>query len=482
MTRNGDMRYPTRLWFAVLAAVLMASFALPAAAQSVVVNQNLLYRKTDENPGRRPLGNLPLWINRADCLVDDILTFKATVDIINDSAYSFEVWAGPSSADCTKPESRGVAANTCWLVHRSVPNIKIYDVNIRAQDIVSQNYPSAVSGGSVDTGGADGSGGTIGSGGTSGSGGTASGGTGGTSQSGVVGLVPGTTADCESGATASVVLTFMYLQSSTVVGTAAKWDKTGFDLAGPEAPSDINVSSGENRLRVSWNTTTPKDLLEWRFYCDPPPGAVLDAGLTSTTSDLGFARQAQVVDGGVGGSLGTGGTLGTGGEIATGGGTASGGAVGTGGGLGAGGDLDAGMGGGTATGGVTGSGGATSGKSCGDQPSDLVQGQVPSEAYRCGTTTGPTQRDGYAEGLENGRMYSVGMVGVDKVGNVGKLSEIECGEPKLYTDFFELYKKFGGQAGGGVCAISRGNGLAPAGLGALSLVGLGLLRRRKRND
>jgi LPXTG-motif cell wall-anchored protein len=75
------------------------------------------------------------------------------------------------------------------------------------------------------------------------------------------------------------------------------------------------------------------------------------------------------------------------------------------------------------------------------------------------------------------------MVGVDTVGNVGKLSEIECGAPVLHTDFFELYKKFGGKGGGGICSISRGGELAPAvGLGALSLVGLGFLRRRKRND
>jgi hypothetical protein len=188
----------------------------------------------------------------------------------------------------------------------------------------------------------------------------------------------------------------MYVQSSTVVGTAAKWDQTSFDVEPPDAVYSIAVEPDESRLLVKWSTTTPDDLQEWRFYCEPAPGAAVD--------------------------------------------TASG----------------------------------NSGDSCLDVPTVLVPGEVPSQDNLCGTATGATRRESPTEGLENGVNYAVGVLGVDRVGNVGGLSVVACGIPEPQPGSPE-------PGCGGFCSVSRREGPTPAaGFGALSLVGLGLLRRRGR--
>jgi MYXO-CTERM domain-containing protein len=369
------------------------------------------------------------------------------------------VWAGGGSTDCSKSDNRGVASNACWLVYRATPRGATWQIDIRAQDIVAQNYPSKT--GSLGSGGSGGTNGSGGTGGTSGSGGTATGGTGGTTTTSSI-LTPGTAATCEEGgASDALLLTFMFVQNNAVVGTTAQWNQTGVDVTPPPPPSGVTVEPGENRLLVKWTTDTPNDLLEWRFYCDPKQGAVMDmGGLINGTSTWGSSRQA--LEAGVGGSPGTSGDSGVGGN-------------------GAGGGLDAGSGGASAAGGTSGSGG--SGENCLDVPTILVAGEVPPEANLCGKATGDTQRDGHADGLANNVAYAVGMVGVDERGNVGKLSDVKCGMPVPQTDGFELYKEYGGKGGGGFCSVSsRRDGLSPAiGLGALSVVGLGLLRRRKRN-
>jgi hypothetical protein len=124
--------------------------------------------------------------------------------------------------------------------------------------------------------------------------------------------------------------------------------------------------------------------------------------------------------------------------------------------------------------GTSGAGGSTSGDSCLGVPTVLAPGEIPPEDNRCGTATGYTTRAGYTDGLLNDVNHAVGVLGVDKAGNVGELSEVACGIPELHTEG-------PGERGGRSCSLSRGEGLTPAaGLGALSLVGLGLLRRRGR--
>jgi hypothetical protein len=88
------------------------------------------------------------------------------------------------------------------------------------------------------------------------------------------------------------------------------------------------------------------------------------------------------------------------------------------------------------------------------------------------------------EGLENGRTYAVAIGATDPYLNVGELSALSCATPVLLDDFFEVYRKSGGGAGGGFCSL-EGAG-APAGSLAL-VVGVSgavaaLVRRRLRGS
>src|SRR5262249_3734924 len=105
--------------------------------------------------------------------------------------------------------------------------------------------------------------------------------------------------------------------------------------------------------------------------------------------------------------------------------------------------------------------------------------------YYCGESTAVAGSEIDVSGLDNGRTYAVAIAAVDKVGNVGKLSALECASPAEATDFYESYRGRGGQAGGGLRAMrpwTRGASmLAPVGFGsALLLFGGRRLARRKR--
>jgi len=72
-------------------------------------------------------------------------------------------------------------------------------------------------------------------------------------------------------------------------------------------------------------------------------------------------------------------------------------------------------------------------------------------------------------------------LGRDKVGNVGRLSLLACGTPEPVDDFYEIYRKAGGEAGGGfcgMCAVGDGARRAPLSIGGALLLALGLLARR----
>ncbi len=84
-------------------------------------------------------------------------------------------------------------------------------------------------------------------------------------------------------------------------------------------------------------------------------------------------------------------------------------------------------------------------------------------------------------GLQNGIPYGIAVAAIDKYLNVSELSTIVYAEPIPTVDFYTEYKRMGGDAQGGYCAIARGR----PGPGMLAVAGLGLalalvLRRRRR--
>jgi hypothetical protein len=83
--------------------------------------------------------------------------------------------------------------------------------------------------------------------------------------------------------------------------------------------------------------------------------------------------------------------------------------------------------------------------------------------------------------LQNGVTYTVAVSAVDGSGNIGPPSTQACDYPALVSDFWLTYRKDGGGAGGGFCALQAVG--APAG-STVAFVGLGaaataLIRRRR---
>lgn len=272
-----------------------------------------------------------------------------------------------------------------------------------------------------------------------------------------------------------ITLTFVLLNGATV--SAFKQMTLVYDLLGPPPPTAIKAGSGDQRLIVNWTAGSTTDLVEYRFYCDPPP-----PGTTSTASFSPAAAGTTGIDAGTGATLGTGGSLTTGGTGGLAGATTGGvgGTFGT--------DSGAGTGGtATGTGGSStgGTGGSTTVALCSNT---LVQGSVPitvdtttgtwKELPNCGSV-GSTNTSGEARPLNNGTEYAVAVAGVDALGNIGPLSNVACGTPKAVTDFFEAYRNAGGSGGGGFCAIAARPAPGAAALLVAAFAARRLRRRRR---
>lgn len=267
----------------------------------------------------------------------------------------------------------------------------------------------------------------------------------------------GTQADCESTDFAGgidVAVYFMLIAGDTVNTSTTLQTATGLvmrvDLQGPSAPGGVSAGIGENRLVVKWDPSEEDDVAGYRVYCDPPPGSTASAP----------ASQPMAADGGSDASAaGAGGASGAGGLTS----------------LDAGADGSAGAAGSAGTAGAGTGGTGTGNAAC---PSALVSGARPDNKYRCGSTDSPFSDSATASSLINGTTYAVAVAAVDTAGNSGPLSAVACGTPQEVDDFFELYRRAGGNGGGGYCGISRTRNFGL--LGLLALAGLGLSFRRWR--
>ena len=245
--------------------------------------------------------------------------------------------------------------------------------------------------------------------------------------------------------------------SSSCSGWCTKWDEIEIDLRGPARPSKVSAGVGENMLLVEWDTAANKDINGYRLYCDPAPRGAS----TSTASYRPLADDAGITDG-----QGQAGSTSTGGTQSGAGGTGHAGST----------SLP-----GTPEVSAAGQQGTTPVAACGSGA--LVPGQRPDEAYRCGSVEGATASRANAQGLSNGIEYAVAVAAVDTVGNVGDLSNVACASPHELDDFFEVYRREGGNGGGGYCAATgRGHsGTLALAMGALLVAGA-LRQRRGRSS
>jgi hypothetical protein len=405
----------------------------PASGQTLtpITAKNVKRSRKATNEGR------PWAINYQDCVDDVKFTFSiAFSGVMTD--LSFAVWTGSAGSgyDCSQPSQRTVAGSDCRTLYG--PGEVNRQIMLTAQQLVSDH---GVDGCEEDISGRN------------------------------VNLyfaLVDSDGNPPGGATAS----------SSCSGWCSKWDEIEVDLRGPSQPSNVSAGVGENLLLVNWKTAANKDINGYRLYCYPAPrGASTstagyrpladDAGLGDTDGGVLVGQDdAGLTDGqGQAGSTSTGSTRAGAGGAGQAGSTSISGTA----------DLT-----------TAGQQGTASTSTATVAPCDsgvLAPGERPDEAYRCGSVEGATASRANAKGLSNGIEYAVAVAAVDTVGNVGELSNIACGTPHQLDDFFEVYRREGGNGGGGYCAAtgrSRSGTLALA-MGALLVAGA-LRQRRGRSS
>lgn len=215
--------------------------------------------------------------------------------------------------------------------------------------------------------------------------------------------------------------------------------QTSYDIAGPNAPSDLTLGSGNHLLiaKFTASTATTGDFRGYRAYCFPGPGASSGA-LSTKGTDGGLDVLDDATDAGDTGV----------------------------------GDADDAGDAGDASSETSTSDSGTRAENC---PSDdpFVPGELPRpelDQYICAdettTASGKLTISGFTNGapLQNGVTYAVAIGATDKQGNSGPLSSVVCAMPKETDDFYTVYRRAGGTAGGGWCAM--GSGKAPFGVAA----------------
>jgi hypothetical protein len=201
------------------------------------------------------------------------------------------------------------------------------------------------------------------------------------------------------------------------------------DLLGPPPPTDVSAGPGDGALLIDFSTSTEEDTNGYSVYCDDGTGvsAMGGGGAGPTTTGVG----------GAGGAGGAGVTS-----------TVAAGSLG-----------------------------------CGIS-SVLIPGQDPDPRFLVASQNAPTISAKTSNGkpMVNGQTYACAVAALDIVGNQGKLSNVICGTPQPNDDFFGQYRNDGGQAGGGLCSMSRGSTAFAAVAGALgaALLAFGARRRPRR--
>lgn len=254
-----------------------------------------------------------------------------------------------------------------------------------------------------------------------------------------------TDAVCGTVELTNLTLQFLYFSPGNLAQAAYKVDvPIQADTIGPVAPTGLKILPGNTRLSMSFNALGEGGVVELstiRAYCDPDPvGTVV-----STTCD---ASAEADVDGDATTSIDDAGCTTTTTPLTEGGSCASTAFV----------DRD--------------------GKKI--QPDNDFNAK-----YECGnlpaSSTGSVviARSLRGAPLENNRTYAVALAATDSFLNVGTLSEVQCQYPEETDDFWNDYKKNGGQAGGGFCSID-GSG-APLGsfavMGIVIVFGTSVVRR-----
>ncbi len=200
---------------AVLASLFVAS--PPAQAQSIILQPaGQFYRK---QPLRTSPSQQPHWVSQGDCLAKDVISFPITMTGF--FGYTLQVWAGDQGTDCTQVTARQGSTAVCWLLYSQPAQISPLTIDISAVDLVARKTPLA-----TDTS---------------------------TSVSAVMhGTYPDACLNAGSPTGQALSLYFFFVTGGpNVMGTPQIWSDIGYDIAAPNAPTDVVAGSGETRARVT---------------------------------------------------------------------------------------------------------------------------------------------------------------------------------------------------------------------------------------
>jgi hypothetical protein len=376
-----------------------------AWAQTIQPIQSTAISRIHEDDDR-PAGDAYFYISREDCLASDVLTFDLDVQD-PDAASTFQVWVGDDD-DCTEETNRSGIDARCWLVYEGSINATSALIEIPVQNIAARRLPQVTNGG----------------------------------------VSVGTLDACANDVEIGITLHFMHVSGGATSGNVVEWS-TQLDLKGPAAPTDVEAGIGDKRLVVGWETVVGTRS-GYLIFCEESTTLVGEL-----SSRYGQFKSAQSTGGaGTGGaSAGAGGASGGAGGVSAAAGGASAGA------------------GGAASPAVTitptpstspttdssaptASGGAGTGTLV-ECVTTLQPGELPpADAKVCGRVDIGSADEGTAGGLENSIVYAVGVAAIDELGNPGPLSNIDCQAPEDLDEFFESYRRMGGQGGGGFCSLT----------------------------
>ncbi len=373
-----------------------------------------------------------LWLSRADCLANDVLTFPITA-----TGYvgSLQVWAS-NGADCTPPEARNSSVAQCWEVFSGTFTNTVASIPIRVQDIAAMKKPPQFPHSVGDE-----------------------------------------TSCTPAAGTASsaqpISLFFMDVLGDQNQG-GSSW-ATKLDLVGPAPPTSVTTTLGiGNTLLIpTWTATGDIDVAGYDFFCKSvaaaaTPVTVFGAG----SADAGVAAEAAS-------STSTVVTC-TDASTTTDAGTDDG-AVDDGAASDAADDQLCTT---TTTPTTTATVDASPSASCGSVSAFGVGAPPTADDLAhslCGSIAGVQATTFTITGLTNFTQYEVAIGSVDAVGNIGPLASEGCAIPQPVKGFAENYRDAGGTAGGGFCAMGRvPSSSSPGLMGSLVGVGIWLGRRRKR--
>jgi hypothetical protein len=413
------------------------------------VNPDRIVNGKDLGQSTRSQNLNPTGINYSDCISDMSLQFSITLSgFVNTDNASMQIYA-TRNGDCTAQTTRGIGGIAqCWPLGQGTPanfvatSSVTQTFTVRVQDIVGPQNESPTP---------------------------------------INYTRFGSSACSAQPTSAAVAFTIWFLPldpSGNTLGTAYQYPLS-VDLVGPVPPTGISETVGDTLFNINWLPNIDSDTAGYDIYIDPiPGGGTEDAEAGPLTElicpDASVQEIVPVVDddGGDGGTttvtkpaacynapiptVTPGGVCSS--NVLTSGIVIDGGNVTT---------FD--EAGAEIT--TNGSGGIST------IPSANLVG------INAGFTIASESAGTYTiVGLTNGVIYNVAVAAVDGSGNIGPISSVVCDDPAPVNDFWTNYRKDGGLAGGGFCALEAvGLPVGPAvAFGAAATGLIGVLRRRRR--